>query len=191
DQPPQERTNPQARRQRKAPQSGRGQRLPPPAPIGLNLDAFALVLRALGYEVRPILASAGIAAAILEDPDERVPMSAGIGPLNHAEEVTGDSDIGLHLAEHADLGTFDVHFYAMLSSPTLTDAYERLCRYQRLIHETTEVTLDLEGKGATLRHRLPGGMAVPRHSAEFIVAAWVRAGRVVTETPWAPKKMTR
>ena len=45
--------------------------------------------------------------------------------------------IGLHLAERADLRTVDVHFYAMAASTTLREAYQRLSRYQRVIHETT------------------------------------------------------
>lgn len=143
-------------------------------------------LRILGYQPESIFASLGITTAILDEPDAHIPMSVGVGLLTHAVEVTGDQDIGLHLAEHADLGTCDVHFYAMLSSPTLAAAYERLCRYQRLIHETTQVTLDVEGDHATLRHRMPGGIGVPRQSAEFIVAAWVRSGRVVTGNDWVP-----
>ena len=39
--------------------------------------------------------------------------------LNVAVERTVDTSLGLHLAEHAQLGSFDVHFYAMASSPTL------------------------------------------------------------------------
>jgi AraC-like DNA-binding protein len=143
-------------------------------------------LRALGHDPGPILNAAGVPQATLDDPDGRVPMTAGVAVLRRASEVTGDTDIGLHIAEHAELGSVDVHFYAMATSPTLGAAYERLCRYQRLIHETSSVRLEIDGDRAILRHALPGGMAVPRHSAEFIVAAWVRAGRVVTETDWAP-----
>ena len=69
---------------------------------------------------------------------------------------------------------------------TLGAGYERLCRYQRLIHETTRVELDIEADRATLRHVMPGGMAAPRQSAEFLLAIWVRGGRLATGTDWAP-----
>lgn len=143
-------------------------------------------LRKLGYDPAPVLAAVGIEEAILDDPDAQFPMSAGVGLLLRAVEMTGDRDLGLHLAEQADLGVLDVHFYAMISSPTLGAAYERLCRYQRLIHETSRVTLDAGKDRATLRHQMPGGLAVPRQSAEFILAAWVRGGRVATGQDWAP-----
>lgn len=146
-------------------------------------------LRNLGHDPGPILAAVGMDATALDDVDAHIPMSQGVGLLVRGVEMTGDQDLGLHLAERADLGTLDVHFYAMLSSPTLAGAYERLCRYQRLIHETTRVTLEVEGDRATLRHEMPGGLAVPRQSAEFIVAAWVRGGRAVTGQDWSPHEV--
>ncbi len=116
-------------------------------------------------------------------------MSACVGLLAESERATGDDNIGLHVAEHAELGSFDVHFYAMVSSPTLGAAFERLCRYQRLIHETSQVRLERSGDFAILSHRLAGGLAAPRQTAELLLAAWVRAGRVVTDTKWSPAEV--
>jgi len=75
----------------------------------------------------------------MDDPDARVPMSAVVSLLSAAVDVTGDDNLGLTLARRVDLGALDVHFYAMLSSPTLGAAYACLPRYQRLIHDTTRV----------------------------------------------------
>lgn len=116
-------------------------------------------------------------------------MTVAMALLARAAEHTGDGNLGLHLAERAALGSFDVHFYAMASSPTLGAAYERLCRYQRLIHETSRVDLEIRDDRAVLRHQLAGGVAAPRQTAEFLVTAWVRAGRVVTGVDWAPSEV--
>lgn len=146
-------------------------------------------LRNLGHDPEPILAAADIDPVLLDNPDAQVSMRQGVALFIHGMQRTGDADLGLHLAEHADLSSLDVHFHAMLSSSNLQGAYERLCRYQRLIHETTRVTLSRTGDTAQLRHEMPGGLAVPRQSAEFIVAAWVRGGRVITRTDWAPSEV--
>src|SRR5262245_14288373 len=74
----------------------------------------------------------------------------------------------------------------MLSSETLGAAYQRLCRYQRLVHDTDSIELEIQPERAVLRHRMPGSEPAPRHSAEFLVAAWVRAGRLVTGMDWSP-----
>ena len=146
-------------------------------------------LRECGYDAAPILAAVGIDDSMLNDPDGRVPTSVAMNLLSRAVDETGDTNLGLHLAERAHLGSFDVHFYAMASSPTLGDAYGRLARYQRLIHETSRVELEIGKDRAVLRHQLAGGAAAPRHTAEFLLAAWVRAGRVVTGIDWAPEEI--
>ncbi|HWN81707.1 MAG TPA: AraC family transcriptional regulator [Candidatus Udaeobacter sp.] len=143
-------------------------------------------LRALGQDPAPLLALVGLEESALADPDARIPMRTAIAFLAHAVERTGDPDLSLHLAERAELGAFDVHVYAVLSSPTLHAGYQRLVRYQRLIHETSELEFAVGAAQSTLRHRLPGGLAVPRQSAEFIVACWVRAGRAAIGQDFAP-----
>jgi AraC-like DNA-binding protein len=146
-------------------------------------------LAALGQAPAPMLARAGIDAATLEDPEASVPMRKVLALVDDAVQVTGDENLGLHLAQAAEPGSFDVHLYAMLSSPTLGDACQCLCRYQRLIHDSTEVRLDIEDNRATLRHRMPGGVAAPRQSIEFLLAAWVRVGRMATGTTWSPEEV--
>ena len=143
-------------------------------------------LAGLGHNPTPMLAHVGVDAAVLEDPEASVPMRQVMGLIDHAVQVTGDENLGLHIAQHAQTGSFDVHLYAMVSSATLGDAFQCLCRYQRLIHDSTEVRLDVEDNRATLRHRMPGGVAAPRQSAEFLLAAWMRGGRLATGTDWSP-----
>ena len=146
-------------------------------------------LLTLGYDPVPFLQAQGIDSEMLLDPDATVPMSACVGLLADGVRATGDDNLGLRVAEQAELGSFDVHFYAMVSSPTLGAAFERVCRYQRLIHETSHVRLEKSGDRAVLSHRLAGGMAAPRQTAELLLAAWVRAGRVATRTKWTPAEV--
>lgn len=146
-------------------------------------------LRALGHDPAPILAAVGLDPAVLGDPDGRVPAAQVMQVLATGVTQTGDDHLGLHLAARAPLDAFDVHTYVVLSSPTLGAAYERLARYQRLIHDAARVELRREGRLATLRHTLPGGLAIPRQSAEFVVAAWLRAGRAAIGEEWAPAEV--
>jgi AraC-like DNA-binding protein len=143
-------------------------------------------LTRLGYDPGPFLHAQGIDRDSLLDHDATVPMSACVGLLADAVRITNDDNLGLHLAEQAELGSFDVHFYAMVSSPTLGAAFERVCRYQRLIHETSHVQLERFGHHAVLSHRLAGAMPAPRQTAELLLASWVRAGRIATRTTWSP-----
>ena len=61
---------------------------------------------------------------------------------------THDQEIGLHLAEHATLDSLDVHFHAMLSNPTLGEAFRRMIRYQPAKGASLDIPLTQEAEGA-------------------------------------------
>ncbi len=144
-------------------------------------------LEALGHPADAILAEAGIDRARLKDVDGRIPHRAMMLFWQCAERQCSDTNLGLHLAEAAPIRSFEVHAYALLSSPTLRDAYLRACRYQRLIHEATDLILEQGADEGILRHSLPGGRPAPRQPAEALAALWVRFGRLVTGNEWVPK----
>jgi SAM-dependent methyltransferase len=131
----------------------------------------------MGHDPGSIIAAVGLDEAMLNDPDARVHMSVGVGFLARAVEQTGDVNLGLHLAQHVAPTQFDVHFYAMLSSATLGDAYERLSRYQRLVHETSRVELAVNDDKAFLRHQLPGGLPIDVDPDQIRLAIQASKGR--------------
>lgn len=141
-------------------------------------------LEALGHPAAEFLAAASIPSDVLDDTDGRIPHSRMMRLWEEAAAATGDAHLGIHVAEAAPLESFEVHAYAVLSSPRLRDAFRRACRYQRLIHEATDLVFD-EGKDeGVLRHALPDGRAVPRHPAEALATLWARFGRLVAGEAW-------
>ena len=146
-------------------------------------------LEALGHPVPALLAEAAIPASILADPEAHLPPGSMSRLWDRAVAATGDERLGMHVAMAAPISSFDLHAYAMLSSPTLRDAYHRACRYQRLINEATELTFTEEPKEAMLRHGLTSGGSVPRQPSEFLVMTWLRLGRLVTGSQLAPSQV--
>jgi len=144
-------------------------------------------LEALGHDTDKILANADISRGVLDNADAGIPHTAMMAFWQGAVATTGDGYLGLHLAKAAPIEAFGVHAYAMQSSPTLREAYRRACRYQRLIHEATDLTLDERADESVLQHALPDGRSVPRHPAEFLVTLWVRFGRLISGGDWAPR----
>ncbi len=151
---------------------------------GVSTRALRPVLAGLqlhGVDVAQAIADAGLDAEVVADPDARVPHRLAIALWQLAIERTGDDAFGLHVAEATEFGVFDVQSYAFVSSPTLGEGLARIAAYQRLNHDAARVTVDAEGELAVVRHRLPGGAAVPRPIAEFIVATLVLAARTATQ----------
>lgn len=153
------------------------------------LQPVVSALEACGHPADAILRAAKIERHVLDDAEATVPQRAMGALWEHARALTGDDHLGIHLAEAAPVRSFEVHAYAMLSSPTLRDAYQRACRYQRLIHEVTDLTLEEGKQEGVLRHALPGGRPVSRHPAEFLATLWVRLGRLVTGDDWVPAQV--
>jgi AraC-like DNA-binding protein len=144
-------------------------------------------LRALGLDAEAALRSAGCRAAELEDPDGRIPHEVALALWHEAVRCSGDDAFGIHTAEQIRAGAFDVLDYATRSSATLGEGLRRLVRYHRILHDVALVQLSADGDRAQLTHALPDPAGpLPRHPAEFIVAAWVVVARQATGTDFAP-----
>ncbi len=159
---------------------------------GLSVRALQPVvsgLEALGYDPAKLLAQVGVDRATLASPNATVPHAKAMGLWQRAVEQRGDTAIGLHVAQAAAVESFDVHAYAVFASSTLRAGLWRACRYQRLVHEATELRLEDRDGETWLRHRLPGGLAVPRPSAEFLLTAYVRLGRIAAGRQWSPRQV--
>jgi len=146
-------------------------------------------LEALGVEIAPVLHEVGVSRNVLEQPEERVSHMTMMRLWRLAERSAGDADLGLHVAESAPLESFEIHGYAITGSATLGEAFARACRYQRLIHATTRLVLDVGDAEAALAHGLADGSPVPRQPGEFLVATWIRFGRMVAGTGWSPTRV--
>jgi AraC-like DNA-binding protein len=155
---------------------------PPGAGPAFAARSLQLVLgpaAARGVEPAHLLARVGLPAGVLDSPEARVPFEAVRALWGLAAEATGDADFGLHAAEAAGEGLFDVLGYLVRASPTLGEALRRLARYARLTSEPTRWELAPDADGALhVRHALEGvpGEA-PRHAAECMLALVCLAAR--------------
>lgn len=85
------------------------------------------------------------------------------------EQRSGDANLGLHLGElKGALPVSNVVFAAMLASPTVGSALERLCRYHAVVADLVQPVLTVAGKVAALTWRGPS--VLHRQQAECIVS---------------------
>ena len=162
----------------------------PTSPIGVSVRSVRPVLerlRALGLDVAAVVAASGSDAAELDDETARIPHALALALWREAVRASRDESFGLHAAEQIRPGAFDVLEYAIRSSATLGDGLERLVRHHRVLHDAAVVRLEVDGERAVLSHALPApAVALPRHPAEFIVAAWLVTARQATGTELVP-----
>src|ERR1700730_9183413 len=91
--------------------------------------------RSLGGDVGALLRAAGVDATLFEDAESRIPHDTAIALSAHVARLTGDADVGLHVAERIRPGMFGVIEYVARTSPTLGVGFDRLFRYHRVLHD--------------------------------------------------------
>jgi AraC-like DNA-binding protein len=148
-------------------------------------------LRTLRLDVGAILSAARANPEVLEDADARIPHTVLLALWHQAARQSGDNALGIHVAEQLRPGAFDVLDYAIRASSTLGEGLERLTRYHRVLHDAAIVRLSVEGDRAWLTHALPPeATPLPRHVAEFVVAAWLIVSRQATGLDFTPLQVS-
>jgi AraC-like DNA-binding protein len=93
---------------------------------------FVAALERLDYRMEPLLASAGIRRADLDDPDARIPC-ARWGPMfAQALEQRPMKNAGVRLATVTPFGAFPLIDYVVATAQDLREGLTRLARYLRL-----------------------------------------------------------
>jgi len=126
------------------------------------------MLVGVGARVEPILAEAGIAAEILDHPDNRVPTEKVSLLWRAAAHQSGNPAIGLARAHVPKPGNFDIVGYTMLSSRNLHEALVGFGRHLRLVSDAAEIHLEPIDGAIRLQLKLHGGSEpIPRQRMEF------------------------
>jgi AraC-like DNA-binding protein len=154
------------------------------------LRAIVMALEFEGVDASSLLAEIAIERAELGDNDGRIPFLKLEDAWEIAGRLSSDVAFGLHLAERASIGAFDVLDYAAKSCANLEEAFHRLVRFQRLLHDVIAVKLEPHGDEVWVVHRVAvEPMSVPRHASEAAVAAWILRARALTQVDVRPRRI--
>ena len=134
-----------------------------------------------GMPAAAVAVHAGLHASVLDKP---LSDAAARRLWEHAPELAGDEDFGLHFAEAATLEELGITGYIARASATVGDACSRIVHMQRLLKDADQLELRVDEHGATLidlpRADLPPW---PRALAEALMASWVLWPRRWVDAP--------
>jgi AraC-like DNA-binding protein len=144
---------------------------------------------ARGHDPEALCRSVGLSLRSLHEPESWVPYALAEKLGMRVAEVTGDPNIGLHLAEGVgDPRSFDAGVLMMMASPSLGVGLERMERYQRYWGEGTRFALAKARGGVRVRYELPGALGdYQRHSDECAMAEIVLGARTLTGRDVSPE----
>lgn len=132
------------------------------------LKGVADMFTAEGLDAPALFAEVGLDFQALGDPDARFSADTISQLWELAVVRSGKPNLGLNRALAASYGNLDVVGYAMLSSATLLEGFERMARYLAVVSDaaTLEVLPDARGHWLVLGH-IGATRPVPRQRVEF------------------------
>jgi AraC-like DNA-binding protein len=107
-------------------------------------------LPAHGADAESLLAEVGLGDLSLTDPDARLPLDRLDELWDRAAARTGDANLGLHVAESVDAGSFGLLSYLGTASPSWGEGLQRVFRYFRLLSEGSRYQLTIADDVATV-----------------------------------------
>lgn len=142
-------------------------------------------LRASGTDPDRVLARVGLPPGGL--PAGRFPHAAQGLFWKAASDECGEEDVGLFLAQHLPAFHGLLLEYLFLSSETFGDGLRHALRYVRLLSDTLDARLDVQGEQAVLTLGLLPG--TPRHFPEMLAGAVIRLFHALTEGDFIPRQV--
>jgi AraC-like DNA-binding protein len=142
-------------------------------------------LRIRGIDATALLGEVGLAELEPTDPDARLPLVCLDKLWDRAAARVGDPDLGLHVAESVDPGSFGLLSYLGTASATWGEGLRRLLRYFRLLSDGSRYELSVRGGVATLTANQDTPVSAPvRQRVEFTISVLFCYARHLITGEW-------
>src|SRR5262245_60218837 len=126
----------------------------------------------------------------LADPDVRVPDATAETAWRLARDLTGDTALGVHLAESLPRGALDLVEYALRSSPSLGVGLKRLARYGRVLSDRVALRTHDNQESLLLLVRDTATTPLQPARAEFGLAVALKLARDSTGAAITPLRVS-
>ncbi len=138
-------------------------------------------LSEIGIEQKNIFDKAGVELSDIDSPDKRVPIQQFYAIQEAALRITGDETFGLHLGTSAEPGNWLILGYIVMNCSTLSEALDKLCRYEEVLGNFIRIYLSVSKKEAVLSFdiKMPDAANI-RHCYEAAVSSVITMVRTIT-----------
>lgn len=109
-----------------------------------------------GIEIEKLMAAIGMDSSVLNDPDGRIPTDTHNRAWELAIEAAGNIPLGLRYIDHIQPATFHILGYLILTCANLKDAIEYFIRYETLVNDKHETSLETNGADTHIVYAIDG-----------------------------------
>ncbi|MEC4815306.1 MAG: AraC family transcriptional regulator [Scytonema sp. PMC 1069.18] len=138
-----------------------------------------------GVDAECLCRAVGIEPSLLDTPDGRITGTLHKAVWLEAVKLTGDENLGLHIGEAFNLGTFGIPGYVLLNCRTFEQVLEKLSRYTNLFSQGANIHYSVS-QGQVLwdlnavEHLKNYLLEEPRHAVESTFVALLTATKMLT-----------
>jgi AraC-like DNA-binding protein len=165
-----------------------------PEPIIVSATVLAqmfLYLDSLQVDIDAFLRSLDIEPETVRSPDAYIPVETYLRIQDGAAEHIHDPYLGLHMGEFAQPGSWSILGYLMMNCKTLSEAFEKSGRYQRIIGNMIDARIEIGlGKLRAVYFTPPHAPQMSRHCFESTFSSSVRLARTLSGLPLNPLEVT-
>lgn len=155
---------------------------------GAGMHHLLEALGALGLDRESLCRSASVDLSGLLAPGARLAWRDAVALLAAAERLSGDALVGLHAAEAAvSRGLLAV---LLRSQPNVFEALRQLDRFETLLIDDLDVTLEQRPRSSALTIQMGSGdLAAERHMREYLAGSIVIELSLATRRPLRPTEV--
>lgn len=144
-----------------------------------------------GVDTNAVYFQIGFKPESLGKPELRTPHAAQVQFWEAVEAVTGDPDIGLHMAPHIPPYRGDVFEYLFMSSPTFREGCTRAMRYSRLFSDALMGSLhDDTGSARIALAITQDKLPILRHTEICVAHGMIKFLKSVTDGAFVPTRIS-
>lgn len=147
-------------------------------------------LERAGCDSVALFRAAGLDVALLADPEARYPLSGTTRLWQLAVAATGDSAFGLRVASQISPASAHAVGFALPTSATLKDAFQRIARYSRIVTDVGSMELRDHGDEFHVLISTPANAPRPADEAvDAFVSVQVRMSRALLDREVSPLRI--
>ena len=151
---------------------------------------FIEVAKSLALNPIPLMRQAGVSRALLEQPEQRLPVSAAAMLLEKSAQESGCETFGLRMAESRQLSDIGVISLLLVHQPTLRDAIKAMVQYRHLLSDSLAIYVEEFEKTIVIREEIVTDIPlVSRQVTELAVGVMYRLCSALLGSAWNPRSV--
>jgi len=155
-----------------------------------SLATYLEVAQHVGLNPHRILRRFGLSTKLLTNPDNLIPLAAGVAMLEASAEEAHCINFGLRMAELRQLSSFGEISLLLSHQSTLREALQTMIEYRHLMNQSLAMYIEDVGHTVVIREEIITDVPIlNRQATELAVAVLYRMCRALLGSHWNPRSV--